>query len=31
MLEERETPYVLAVPVNQRVIATVDGGVRSSV
>ena len=24
MLEERETPYVLAVPVNQRVIATVD-------
>jgi SRSO17 transposase len=27
MLEERETPYVLAVPVNQRVIATVDGQV----
>lgn len=25
MLEERGTPYVLAVPVNQRVIATVDG------
>jgi SRSO17 transposase len=27
MLEERETPYVLAVPVNQRVIATLDGQV----
>lgn len=25
MLEERQTPYVLAVPVNQRVIATVEG------
>jgi SRSO17 transposase len=25
MLEERQMPYVLAVPVNQRVIATVDG------
>jgi len=25
MLEERAMPYVLAVPVNQRVIATVDG------
>jgi SRSO17 transposase len=27
MLEERQTPYVLAVPVSQRVIATVDGKV----
>jgi len=27
MLEERGTPYVLAVPVNQRVIAVVDGKV----
>lgn len=27
MLEERETPYVLAVPVSQRVIACVDGKV----
>ena len=27
MLEERGTPYVLAVPVNQRVIATADGQV----
>ena len=27
MLEERQMPYVLAVPVNQRVIATVDGNV----
>ena len=25
MLEERQMPYVLAVPVNQRVIATVHG------
>ena len=25
MLEERQMPYVLAVPVNQRVIATIDG------
>lgn len=28
MLEERGTPYVLAVPVSQRVIATVDENVR---
>ena len=28
MLEERGMPYVLAVPVSQRVIATVDGNVR---
>ena len=27
MLEERQAPYVLAVPVNQKVIATVDGKV----
>ena len=27
MLEERDMPYVLAVPVNQRVFATVDGQV----
>ena len=27
MLEERGTPYVLAVPVNQRVVATLDGKV----
>lgn len=27
MLEEREMPYVLAVPVNQRVFATIDGTV----
>ena len=27
-LEERAMPYVLAVPVNQRVIATVDGKIR---
>jgi SRSO17 transposase len=28
LLEQRAMPYVLAVPVNQRVIATVDGRVR---
>ncbi len=27
LLEQREMPYVLAVPVNQRVIATIDGRV----
>jgi hypothetical protein len=27
MLEERQMPYVLAVPVNQRVFATIDGRV----
>jgi len=28
MLEERQMPYVLAVPVNQQVIATIEGRVR---
>lgn len=31
MLEERQMPYVLAVPVNQRVIATVTGNVAGNV
>lgn len=31
MLEERRMPYVLAVPVNQRVTATIDDGAASKV
>lgn len=31
MLEQRQMPYVLAVPVNQRVIATIDNGAASKV